>query len=74
MRYVVWMLIVLLIVLYQDNWLWDDPTLIGGILPIGLVYHMGISVAAAVVWYLATVYCWPAELEESTPREGGQQP
>jgi len=74
MRYVVSMLIVLLIVLYQDNWLWDDPTLVGGILPVGLVYHMGISVAAAAVWLLAAIYCWPKELEENAPQEGGRQP
>ncbi len=63
MQYVVWLLIVLLIVLHQDNWLWDDPYLVGGFLPIGLLYHMGISLAAAVVWYLATIFCWPPELE-----------
>lgn len=65
MQKFVWFLIVLLIVFHQDNWLWDDATLVFGFMPIGLFYHVCISIAAAVVWYLATVFCWPAELQKS---------
>ena len=32
----------------------------------GLVYHAGISVAAAFTWYLATIFAWPHHLEEAT--------
>lgn len=66
MRYVIWGIIVLLIILHQDIWFWDDPTLVFGFMPIGLLYHAGISVAASVTWYLATIYCWPSHLEEET--------
>jgi hypothetical protein len=59
MKYVVWALVLLLLILHQDNWLWDDTTLILGWAPITLVYQAAISAAAAVVWYLATVFCWP---------------
>ncbi len=63
MRATVWFLVALLIVLHQDVWFWNSTTMVFGILPIGLLWHMGISVAAGVVWWLATKHCWPAELE-----------
>jgi len=28
-----------------------------------LAYHVGLSIAAAIVWFLATKFCWPAEDE-----------
>lgn len=64
MKRVVVLLLVLITVLHQDFWLWDriDP-LILGFIPIGLAYHAGISIAAAAVWGLVTVFCWPKELE-----------
>lgn len=67
MNKVVWGLVVLLILLHQDIWFWDNRTLLFGFMPIGLAYHLGISLAAAFTWYLATVYCWPDELEETSP-------
>ncbi|MDA1017952.1 MAG: DUF3311 domain-containing protein, partial [Planctomycetota bacterium] len=56
-----WSLVALLVVLHHDFWFWDDGTLVGGLLPIGLLYHMGISVAAAIAWLLATKYAWPLD-------------
>lgn len=64
MKQVVWILIVLLLVLHQDNWNWASDTLAFGFMPIGLFYHACISLAAGVTWYLATRFAWPAELEE----------
>ena len=61
MKYVVWGLILLLIILHQDFWYRDDATLVFGFLPIGLAYHAGLSVAAAAVWFLATRYAWPLD-------------
>ncbi|MCA8999007.1 MAG: DUF3311 domain-containing protein [Planctomycetaceae bacterium] len=66
MHYVVWGLVVLLIVIHQDFWFWDKTTLVFGFMPIGLLYHFGISLAAAFTWFLATMFCWPADLEEET--------
>lgn len=59
MKYVVWALLILLAVVHQDVWLWDDTTLVFGFLPVSLVFHVGISVAASMTWWLATVSCWP---------------
>lgn len=60
MRYVVWGLIALLIVAHQDIWFWDDTTLVFGFMPITLLYHAGISLAAGFAWWLATIFCWPS--------------
>lgn len=62
MKQVVWFLIVALLVLHQDFWWWDSGYLVLGFMPIGLFYHAGISLAAGVTWWLATKYCWPADL------------
>ena len=64
MRYAVYGLVVILIVLHQDNWLWDDKRLIFGFMPITLLYQAGISIGAAIVWFLATKFAWPHHLEE----------
>ena len=64
LAYLIWGLVVLLIILHQDNWLWDDSTLVFGFMPIGLVYHAGISIGASITWFLATRFAWPDELDE----------
>ena len=66
MKYAVWGLVLLLIVLHQDVWFWENGTLVFGFMPITLLYHAGISLAAAVTWYLATLYAWPPELDEDS--------
>ena len=38
-RKLVYVGIVLLFVLHQDFWLWEDTTLVFGFIPIGLAYH-----------------------------------
>jgi hypothetical protein len=73
MKYAVWVLVLLLLILHQDNWLWDDATLLFGFMPITLAYHAGISISAGIVWYLATLYCWPPELEHAAGTESNLQ-
>ncbi len=72
MKYVVWGLIVALLVLHQDNWFWDSTTLVWGFMPVALLYHAGISLAAGVTWYLATRYCWPEGLEAGPAEHHGE--
>jgi hypothetical protein len=57
----IWTGVVLLIILRQDLWFWNDPALVLGILPIGLAWHVGISVAAALLWLAATRIAWPVD-------------
>jgi hypothetical protein len=70
MKNVVWGLVGLLIVLHQDLWFWDDGTLIGGVMPIGLFYHACLSMAAACTWYLATKFAWPIDAASETEAGG----
>jgi len=78
MRIIVWVLIAVLLIAHQDNFLWRNDTMVWGFMPIGLAYHAGISIAASVAWFLATQFCWPAENTENAkpmPRSsGGNRP
>ena len=58
-RFFVWFLVLVLVILHQDNWNWDNDRLIAGFLPVTLAYHVCISLAAGFVWYLATIFAWP---------------
>ncbi|MEM9700934.1 MAG: DUF3311 domain-containing protein [Planctomycetota bacterium] len=70
MKILVWSLIALLVVLHQDVWFWDSDDLIFGFMPITLLYHAGISVAASGLWLLAVNVAWPADedlMDEPVP-------
>ncbi|MCG8407451.1 MAG: DUF3311 domain-containing protein [Phycisphaerales bacterium] len=65
MNYLIYGLIVLLAILHQDFWWWDDSeTLVFGFIPIGLAYHAGVSLVASVLWALAVKFCWPSDIDE----------
>jgi len=64
MKYVIWGLVLTLVVLHHDLWNWDNDKLVFGFLPYTLAYHAGISIAASVVWFLATLFAWPQHLED----------
>ena len=66
MKYLIWALVALLIVLHQDGWNWQDGSLVAGVLPIGLAYHVLVSLAASGVWLLAVTYAWPDHLEAAS--------
>lgn len=65
-------LVILLIVLHQDVWFWDNKTVLFGFMPITLFWHACISIGATVTWFLATRIAWPAELQEDTSSSTGQ--
>ena len=67
---VISLLVVLLIILHQDNWNWENRTLVFGFMPLGLFYHACISVAAAITWFLATKFAWPLDVHEAPRKEG----
>ena len=64
MNRVVIALLILLAVLHQDFWYWDriEP-LVFGFIPIGLAYHIGVSMAAGILWAMAVHYCWPKDVD-----------
>jgi len=59
MRLVIIGLVVVLLIAHQDYWNWNDSRLVMGFLPVGLFYHLGISLAASAVWILAVTWAWP---------------
>ena len=61
-KYIILILAVVLGVLHQDFWNWDNSSLVFGFMPIGLAYHAGFSLAAATLWAFAIKFAWPREL------------
>lgn len=64
-----WSIVVILFVVHQDFWWWDDKTLVFNFLPIGLFYHALFSVAAGLTWALANKFAWPDHIEEWASEE-----
>jgi hypothetical protein len=62
-RAAVWCVLLVLVALHHDFWFWDDPSLVAGWLPIGLVWHLGLSLAAVAFWALTVKFAWPRDLE-----------
>ncbi len=49
---------VVLAVLHQDVWNWDKADLVFGFMPIGLAYHAGYSLVAALFWAVVMKFAW----------------
>ncbi len=68
------LLVVAVYVLHQDFWNWKKPEpLILGFLPIGLAYHAGYSILAAIMMAVLVKFAWPAHLESSESQKGGRE-
>ena len=66
-----WMLytgLVILYLLHNDLWLWNDQSLALG-LPVGLLYHIGFCVAASVMMMLLVNNAWPRRLKAKGQEE-----
>ncbi len=59
------LLVVAVYLLHQDFWNWRriEP-LVFGFLPIGLAYHVGYSLVAAITMVVLVRYAWPRHLDE----------
>lgn len=60
--------VAVLAVLHQDLWFWDDPTLVAGVLPVGLAWHAGFSAVSALLFVAVGRWAWP---EDPAGDEGG---
>lgn len=69
MKKAIWIAVVVLALLHQDFWLWNDGRLLFGFLPIGLAYHIAFSILSAVLWAVASRYAWPNHVEEFATKE-----
>jgi len=68
------LLVLAVYVLHQDFWNWKKTEpLVFGFLPIGLAYHAGYSVLAALLMWVLVRFAWPKELEQME-REGLADP
>ena len=65
------LLIAVVYLLHQDFWNWKKiEPLVLGFLPIGLAYHVGYSLVAALTMLVLVKFAWPKQLdadEKSTP-------
>lgn len=73
MKTVIWLVLVALVLLHHDFWFWDDASLIGGWMPIGLLYHIALSFVASVFWFVVVKLAWPVAqpVESSETDDGG---
>ena len=63
MKRLILLIALVLTFLHQDFWNWDDPTLVLGVMPIGLFYHAVYSVVVALFWWWVVRVAWPSELD-----------
>ncbi len=68
MKTAIWVMVVVLLIIHQDFWFWENKTLVFGFMPITLLYHAGISLAAGVTWFLAIKFAWPENLDDDAPQ------
>ena len=54
----------ILMVLHQDFWNWDNSDLVFGIMPVALAYHAAYSMVVATFWALVIRFAWPKDIEE----------
>ena len=62
--WIVWLGTLALLLLHQDFWFLDNyETEVFGFMPIGLAYHAGFSIVAALWWGAVMSFAWPHHLE-----------
>ena len=71
-RNVFWAVVLLLVVAQQWSGYWSSETLVFGFLPSPLFYHVMVSLAAVVVWWVGTVVAWPDDTLDAKDSGGGQ--
>lgn len=54
---------VVLAVLHQDDWNWDNKTLWLGFMPAGLGYHALFSIVVSIFWAAVNRFAWPHRIE-----------
>jgi len=64
MKWLLVLLVLIVILLHQDFWLWTNKTLVFGFLPIGLAYHMSYSILASLTVAVLVRFAWPSHLEQ----------
>jgi hypothetical protein len=68
-KFLLFLMIVAIYVLHQDSWNWSSTDVVFGFLPIGLAYHAGYSILAAVMMAILVKCAWPGHLEQAEPHD-----
>ena len=64
-------LVAVFYVLHQDVWFWREARpLVFGVLPLGLAWHAGYTLAVSALMAVLVRRAWPAHLEDAAD-EGG---
>jgi hypothetical protein len=72
--FVLTLLILAVYFLHQDFWNWKtSEPLVFGFLPIGLAYHAGYSVLAAIMMAVLVKFAWPKHLESVEPSDAARK-
>lgn len=59
MRFLLYVALLILFVLHNDIWLWNDGSLVLG-LPVGLTYHVLYCLATTALMGLLVRHAWPS--------------
>ena len=63
MKWLLPLLVLVVMLLHQDFWLWTNKSLVLGFLPVGLAYHIGYSILASLTMWVLVHFAWPSHLE-----------
>jgi hypothetical protein len=59
--------------LHQDIWFWRSAQpLVFGVLPVGLAWHAGYTLAVSLVMAILVRRAWPAPLEDAAAEGAGR--
>ena len=67
-RWILYIGLVVLFLLHNDFWLWDNPKRVVG-LPIGLLYHIGYCIVAAILMMLIINHALPSQFQDEETDE-----
>lgn len=73
MKWLLTFVVIVVVLLHQDSWLWTDKRLVFGFLPIGLAYHVGYMFLASATMALLVRFAWPVELERAETTSSSQE-
>jgi hypothetical protein len=72
-KLLLFLLIAAVYIVHQDNWNWKNSDTMFGFLPVGLAYHAGYSILAAVMMAILVKTAWPSHLENTQPDDPNQK-
>lgn len=69
-----WGFVLLVTVLHVDLWWWDSTAIVLGFVPLTLAWQVGITLGAALAWWLVMTFAWPKGVEEWASGAPGRAP